>query len=100
MARNAKLAGVVVYGEVKIQGCWSIRQCGQVACADAFRPALLAEISQLDQELVRLMQKRATLVLEASRQNPSPAHALLPAPHDEQSLKRLTAVERRTIAAS
>ena len=39
-----------------------------------------------------MMQKRATLVLEAFRQGPPPAHALLPAPHDEQSLKRLTAV--------
>ncbi len=54
-------------------------------------PALLAEIRQLDQDLVRLVQKRAKLVLEAAKPGGPPAHAPLPAALDEQLLKRLTA---------
>lgn len=52
--------------------------------------ASLAKISQLDHELVRLLQERAKLVLEAAQHSELPASAAL----DEESLKRLTAASR------
>jgi chorismate mutase/prephenate dehydratase len=51
--------------------------------------ALLAEISQLDHELLRLVQERAKLVLDASKHDALPEQVLLPATLDEESLKRL-----------
>jgi chorismate mutase/prephenate dehydratase len=54
-------------------------------------PALSAEVRELDHELVRLMQKRAALVLEASRQDAAQGPALLPTPLDDESLRRWTA---------
>jgi chorismate mutase/prephenate dehydratase len=53
--------------------------------------ALLAEISQLDHELVRLLQERAKLALEAFKHRAAPGPVLLPATLDEESLKRLVA---------
>jgi chorismate mutase/prephenate dehydratase len=53
--------------------------------------ALSAEIRQLDRELVHLIERRAALALEASRAAGPQGAALLPAPVDEESLRRWTA---------
>jgi chorismate mutase / prephenate dehydratase len=52
---------------------------------------LLGQIAQLDHELVRLVQERAKLVLDAAGQSQSLAPSQLVAAPDEESLKRLTA---------
>ncbi len=49
---------------------------------------LLAKIRQLDQDLIRLADQRARLVVEAARQNPSQAEALCAAALDTQSPER------------
>jgi chorismate mutase/prephenate dehydratase len=53
--------------------------------------ALSAEIRQLDRELVHLLEKRAALALRASREAEPQGAVLLPAPVDEESLRRWTA---------
>ena len=56
--------------------------------------APLAKISQLDDELVRLVQERAKLVLDAAAASASPAQVPFASALDEESLKRLTAAGR------
>jgi chorismate mutase / prephenate dehydratase len=51
--------------------------------------ALLAKISQLDQDLVELAEERARLVVEAAAQNPSQAEALCTPTLDAESWERL-----------
>jgi chorismate mutase/prephenate dehydratase len=51
--------------------------------------ALLSKISQLDQNLVQLVQQRASLVAEAAREDASQAEALCASTLDSESLGRL-----------
>ncbi len=53
--------------------------------------APVAKIAELDHALVRLVQERAKLVLEAAKHGASPTQASLASALDEESLKRLTA---------
>jgi chorismate mutase / prephenate dehydratase len=53
----------------------------------------LAKIDQLDHELVRLVQDRAKLVLEAAELDRTPAPARFALTTDEDALKRLAAAE-------
>ncbi len=57
--------------------------------ADAATP--LVKIAQLDHELVRLVQERATLVIEAAGQSALPGQPPFASALDEEVLKRLTA---------
>jgi chorismate mutase / prephenate dehydratase len=50
--------------------------------------ALLAKISQLDENLVQLAEERARLVVEAARQNPAQAEALCTPTIDAESRER------------
>ncbi len=53
--------------------------------------ALASKIARLDEELVRLVQERARLSLEAAAHGESPAQARFASAPDEESLKRLAA---------
>ena len=53
--------------------------------------APLSKISHLDHELVRLVQERAKLVLDAAAESASPTQFPFASALDEESLKRLTA---------
>jgi chorismate mutase/prephenate dehydratase len=60
----------------------------------AARPpeALLAKIGRLDEDLIRLAEERARLVVEAARQDPSQAEALCAPTFDTESQERLASV--------
>jgi chorismate mutase / prephenate dehydratase len=55
--------------------------------------AAITKIADLDRELVRLMQERAKLVVEASRQIASPAEAAIASAPDDDLLRRLSVAE-------
>jgi chorismate mutase / prephenate dehydratase len=55
--------------------------------------ALVSKIKQLDENLVRLMQERACLVLDAAKQNPSQAKTLCTSTFDEKLLGQPAAGE-------
>ena len=56
--------------------------------------SISSRISQLDHELVHLVQERAKLVLEAAERGVLPGEAPFSSAFDEESLKRLTAASR------
>jgi chorismate mutase / prephenate dehydratase len=53
-----------------------------------------SKIAQFDHELVRLIQERAKLAIEAAQHAETPAEARFASAFDEESLKRLTAASR------
>jgi chorismate mutase/prephenate dehydratase len=58
--------------------------------------ALLSKISQLDENLIQLVEERARLVVDAARQNPAQAEALCAPTLDAQSYERLAAAAGET----
>lgn len=62
------------------------------ATSDASAP--LGKIGELDHEIVRLLQERAKLVIEAAQHSDSPAEASFASTIDEETIKRLSSASR------